>query len=180
MYNLNKKSDQHVCVLPPCCWRQTQWCRSHWGCCWSCYSGSLGLSRGRCYTQSLKQTHTNQIRTRTYSSLEENFLISGQLSVCASLTCHVERALLGGSDGAVSAAQQRAAPPLAYLLLQPGAQLQVGLRGWKEDGERRTIEHDSFIQSLSEWRSEVYTVSSFLAVSRSYHAPSWITNWQVE
>ena len=46
-----------MCVLPRCCWRLTQWCRSHWGCCWSCYSGSLGLSQGRCYTQSLNHKH---------------------------------------------------------------------------------------------------------------------------
>lgn len=35
------------------------------------------------------------------------------------LTCHVQGALLGGGDGAVSPSQQRAAPPLAHLLLQP-------------------------------------------------------------
>lgn len=46
-----------------------------------------------------------------------------------SLTCHVEGAFLGGGDGAVPTPQQRTAPPLAHLLLQPGAQLQVGLRG---------------------------------------------------
>lgn len=52
------------------------------------------------------------------------------------LTCHVERAFLGGGDGAVSATQQRTAPTLAHLLLQPGAQLQVGLRGWKKIEKR--------------------------------------------
>lgn len=58
-------------------------------------------------------------------------LKSGQLPICPRppLTCHVEGALLGGGDGAVPAPQQRTAPPLAHLLLQPGAQLQVGLRG---------------------------------------------------
>lgn len=49
-------------------------------------------------------------------------------AVCLPLTCHVERAFLGAGDGTVSATQQRTAPTLAYLLLQPGAQLQVGLR----------------------------------------------------
>lgn len=49
------------------------------------------------------------------------------------LTCHVEGAFLGCGDGAVPATQQRAAPPLAHLLLQAGAQLQVGLGGWKKD-----------------------------------------------
>lgn len=44
-------------------------------------------------------------------------------TVCVSLTCHVKGAFLGGCDGAVSTAQQRTAPPLAHLLLQPGAQL---------------------------------------------------------
>lgn len=55
---------------------------------------------------------------------------------CGSPTCHIEGAFLSGSDGAVSATKQRTAPPLAHLLLQPGAELQVGFRGWKED--RRT------------------------------------------
>lgn len=40
------------------------------------------------------------------------------VTVCVSLTCHVQGALLGGGDGAVSPSQQRAAPPLAHLLLQ--------------------------------------------------------------
>lgn len=44
-------------------------------------------------------------------------------TVCMSLTCHVKGAFLGGCDGAVSTAQQRTAPPLAHLLLQPRAQL---------------------------------------------------------
>lgn len=56
--------------------------------------------------------------------------------VCGSPTCHVKGAFLRGSDGAVSTAKQRTAPPLAHLLLQPGAELQVGFRGWTED--RRT------------------------------------------
>lgn len=56
--------------------------------------------------------------------------------VCGSPTCHVEGAFLSGSDGAVSTTKQRTAPPLAHLLLQPGAELQVGFRGWTED--RRT------------------------------------------
>lgn len=47
----------------------------------------------------------------------------------ASLTCHVQGAFLGSGDGAVPAAQQWTAPALAHLLLQPGTQLQVGLRG---------------------------------------------------
>lgn len=48
------------------------------------------------------------------------------------LTRHVEGALLGRSDGTVSAAEQRAAAALADFLLQPGAQLQVGLRGCRD------------------------------------------------
>lgn len=51
---------------------------------------------------------------------------------CGSQTCHIKGAFLGGGDGAVSATQQRTAPPLAHLLLQPGAKLQVGFRGWTE------------------------------------------------
>lgn len=58
------------------------------------------------------------------------------VSVCASLTCHVQGALLGGGDGTVSPSQQRAAPPLAHLLLQPRAQFQVGLRGCR-GGKRK-------------------------------------------
>lgn len=64
--------------------------------------------------------------------IQENTAVQNQtrqLCVCVPLTCHVEGAFLGGGDGAVSATQQRTAPPLAHLLLQPGAQLQVGLRG---------------------------------------------------
>lgn len=48
--------------LPQCCWRLTPRRRSHWGCCWSCYWGSLGQSQGRCYMQSL--SHINQTRTQ--------------------------------------------------------------------------------------------------------------------
>lgn len=39
--------------------------------------------------------------------------------VCVSLTCHVKRAFLGGSDWAVATTQEWTAPPLAHLLLQP-------------------------------------------------------------
>lgn len=56
---------------------------------------------------------------------------------CGPQTCHIKRAFLGGGDGAVSATQQRAAPPLAHFLLQPGAKLQVGFRGWTQ--VRRTL-----------------------------------------
>lgn len=56
--------------------------------------------------------------------------------VCGSPTCHIKGAFLSCGDGAVSTTKQRTAPPLAHLLLQPGAELQVGFRGWIED--RRT------------------------------------------
>lgn len=66
-------------------------------------------------------------------------------------TCHVERAFLGGGDGAVSAPEERAAPALANLLLQPRAQLQVGLRGWKEEPkETRTFQIVYYITSNSQ------------------------------
>lgn len=44
-----------------------------------------------------------------------------------SLTCHVQRAFLGRSYRAVPPPQQRAAPPLCHLLLQPGAQFKIRL-----------------------------------------------------
>lgn len=62
---------------------------------------------------------------------------------CGSPTCHIKGAFLGGGDGAVSATQQRTAPPLAHLLLQPGAKLQVGFRGWTHI--RRTLNTSSLI-----------------------------------
>lgn len=71
-----------------------------------------------------KQTHTYQIQKNTKS-----YALVSQFVSCASLTCHVQGAFLGGGDGAVPAAQQWTAPALAHLLLQPGTQLQVGLRG---------------------------------------------------
>lgn len=44
------------------------------------------------------------------------------------LTCHVQRAFLCSGDGSILPPQKRAAPALADLLLQPGPQLQIGLR----------------------------------------------------
>ena len=76
--------------------------------------------------QSLKDTQIKYIKKKK-TIIKTKFLNTGPLR--AVLTCHIEGAFLGRGDGAVSTAQQRTAPPFAHLLLQPGTQLQVGLRG---------------------------------------------------
>lgn len=69
--------------------------------------------------------------------------------VCRSPTCHIKGAFLSGSDGAVSTTKQRTASPLAHLLLQPGAELQVGFRGWTEDRRTRVNTNSLVIYSPS-------------------------------
>lgn len=113
-----------VCLLPLCCWPLTLRCRFLWGCCWSCCLESLVLSPGRCYTPSLSH-NTDKMKWHA----KEFSVWTASLSVSVP-TCQVQGAFLGGGDGAVSASQQWAAPPLADLLLQPWAQLQVGFRSW--------------------------------------------------
>lgn len=123
---------------------------------------------GGAATRRVWNTNTNQTHRRRKNSSPQIKRCERRTAVCGSLTCHVERAFLGGGDGAVSTPQQRTAPPLAHLLLQPGAQLQVGLRGWKEGGERRTKHHESFIHAHMVWMKHWSTCQQKRGRRRKY------------
>lgn len=90
--------------------------------------GELGPEPGALlHAESLKK----QKKQNTHIRYSKHKIVRSNKPVfeLQTLTCHVQGAFLGGGDGAVPAAQQRTAPALAHLLLQPGTQLQVGLRG---------------------------------------------------
>lgn len=164
--------------LPLCCWRPTRWCRSHWGCCWSCYSGSLGLSRGRCYMQSLKHTQT-QIKSNT-SCLKLNLLNSGQLCV-PHLPCRGSvswRWWWGCPDAAAADCSSARSPSASAWSAASGwaPRLSGGRERWTKD-------YDSFIHSSSECSPAVYgrvhkqrkkhTLQFHLL---THDTPSWIIN----
>lgn len=89
----------------------------------------INNKRSHCYGES----ETAQYWCCLYSNAsrvgctDRPFLVS-ELCADNTLTCHVQRALLGCGNGTILPPQQWAAPPLRHLLLQPGAQLQVRLR----------------------------------------------------
>ncbi len=97
-------------------WTWLVWCRSRMNRCWS---HGLAVHAGDSANHFL--TFSTFTMNKMWTMLKTD-----------PFTCHVQRALLCRGDRPILPPKQRATPALRNFLLQPGSQLQVGLRCWWE------------------------------------------------